>query len=365
MTNIIRSLFAVVLLLTLIMPAGSALAGDRRAKAVYFMISTTHKRAPQIINQDLKPAELAAPDNVGLPVISEADAKQRPAQETAPVYWPLHNKLSARSAIIMDALTGDIVFAKQPDLPGQPASTIKVLTSLVAIQSLQDDELVPVSKRAAQMPRSKIYLSQKKSYNAGDLINAVLLASANDASVALAEKIAGSESSFAQLMTQKAKELGAQSTVCKTASGLTSKGQFTTARDLAIIFNQAMKNREFANRVGQIKAKTSDGKILRNHNKALWQISGNEGGKTGYTVAARQTYVGKFSRDRREILVAIMGSRTMWQDIGRLVEYAFSGNMTMAAAGSEAQPEQASQASDSADRLSMLVIKDSKKVAKL
>ena len=230
----------------------------------------------------------------------------------------------------MDAKSGQILYAHDPDRSGQPASTVKVLTGLLSIKALNNNERVSASKRAARMPRSKIYLKTGKTYKANDLINAVLLASANDASVALAEKVAGSEKSFAQLMTTKARQLGAESTVCKTATGLTARGQQSTVRDLAVIFNKAMENKEFARRIAKTKIRTSYGKTLRNHNKALWRIKGAVGGKTGYTRAARQTYVGKFSRENDELVVAIMGSETMWDDISRLVEYGFAKQQKVA-----------------------------------
>lgn len=173
------------------------------------------------------------------------------------------------------------------------------------------------------MPRSKVYLRSGKTYPANDLINAVLLASANDASVALGEKIAGSEKMFAKLMTAKAESFGATHTVCRTASGLTSRGQYSTARDLAIIFNKAMEHSQFARKMARIKVKTRDGKVLRSHNKALWQVDGAQGGKTGYTDIARLTYVGKFVRDNTDIVVAFLGSEKIWEDVSRLVEYGF------------------------------------------
>jgi D-alanyl-D-alanine carboxypeptidase (penicillin-binding protein 5/6) len=229
---------------------------------------------------------------------------------------------------------------------------------------LKNNSLVPVSNWAASMPRSKIYIRKGKSYYANDLINAVLLASANDASVALAEKIAGSESGFAKMMTQKANELGARKTICKTASGLTAKGQQTTARDLATIFRKAMQHEEFAGRIKRLKAKTSYGKTLRSHNKAMWQISGSQGGKTGYTWAAKQTYVGKFSRNGEDILVAILGSRNMWGDIGKLVEYGFKKKQQFHVAdrerGSHSPKEKASSAHPD-----LVVLNNSKKSARL
>ena len=236
---------------------------------------------------------------------------------------PINKKLSAQSAIIMDGVSGKVIYAQAPDRARQPASTIKVLTGMLAIEELRNTDKISPSRRAAGMPRSKIYLNPQKWYVANDLINAVLLASANDASVALAEKVSGSERKFAALMTAKARSLGARNTVCKTATGLTSRGQQSTARDLAIIFNKAMEGSEFARRVGRSKVRTGYGKMLRNHNKALWQVNGAEGGKTGYTNAARQTYVGKFKREQGELVIALMGSETMWDDVKNLVEYGF------------------------------------------
>ena len=235
----------------------------------------------------------------------------------------INNALSAKSVIIIDAATGNTLFARSPDSPRQPASTIKVLTGMIALNALGYTDQVPVSFKAAQQPRSKVFLDQNREYNAGDLINAVLLASANDASVALAEKIAGSEQSFAQKMTSFAHQWGANQTICKTATGLTAPGQETTARDLATIFRHAMENPEFAARMKQINVHTAEGKLLHSHNRALWQVPGSEGGKTGYTDAARQTYVGKFRRGNDEIIVAIMGSETMWRDLKNLVEFGF------------------------------------------
>ncbi len=249
---------------------------------------------------------------------------------TASTTRKLERRISSRSVIIMDASSGKTLYSKNPNAPRQPASTIKILTGMIALKSLNLNEKVSVSRKAARQPRSKIYLDQQKTYKATDLINAVLLASANDASVALAEKIAGNETEFAKMMTLRAKLWGAKNTVCKTASGLTAKGQKSTARDLATIFRHAMEDPDFSSRMKRVKARTSGGKLLRNHNKALWQVKGTLGGKTGYTNAARQTYVGKFKRGNDAIVVAIMGSETMWADIKHLVEYGFKKKKDLA-----------------------------------
>ena len=301
------------------------------------LLTTTHKRAPghsEGSGSDsssslvlLRPADgdliKSHPGRAGNVFNSSGDAAI------------LERRISAVSAVVVDARSGRMLFALNPDLPRQPASTVKVLTGLIAMHSLRDSELVPTSRRAASMPRSKIYLQQGRSYRAGDLINATLLRSGNDATVALAEKIAGSESAFARLMTSKARSLGATNTVIVNSNGLTARGQQSTPRDLALILHRAMQDREFARRIGSTTAKTHFGQTLRTNNKALWEIKGAEGGKTGYTRAAKQTYVGKFKRGSHEIVIALMGSRTMWDDVSHLVEFGFrhvAGGAVMAAA---------------------------------
>ena len=248
-------------------------------------------------------------------------------------------KISSKSVIIIDAQTGEDLYAKSPDNPRQPASTIKVLTGMIALKSLDEQEMVGVSPKASGMPRSKVFLDSKKTYRANDLINAVLLASANDASVALAEKIAGSEASFAEMMTLRARLWGAKNTVCRTATGLTAEGQQSTARDLASIFRHAMQDDDFARRMGMVKVRTAYGTILHSHNKALWRVSGAEGGKTGYTDAARQTYVGQFAQKEGTIIVALMGSETMWMDVKNLVDYGFKRQQQVVAARQKPERE--------------------------
>jgi len=358
------SLFIFALFLSL---AGQTAAQQSSSPGVA-VLTSDYKSAPEEtaladVRRQIIASYKPTPDRSPALLDRSPDTKKKAVQFSRVSDSSFRRKLSARSAIVIDARTGEEIYSHNPDRPGQPASTIKILTSLIAIDSLKNNALVPVSGWAANMPRSKIYLRKGKSYYADDLINAVLLASANDASVALAEKIAGSESGFARIMTSKANELGARKTICKTASGLTAKGQQTTARDLAMIFREAMNNPEFADRVKRVKAKTSYGKTLRNHNKALWQITGAQGGKTGYTWAAKQTYVGKFSRDGEEILVAILGSRNMWNDIARLVEYGFDKRHQLQVAKHEdtgTAPDQASSF-DTA----MVVLTDSKKKEKL
>ena len=332
------------------------------------ILNTDHKFTPaesslSTVRQQIVTSYKPATNNSPALLNRSSKTKRRPIFVAKFSDKSFRKKLSARSAIIINAKTGKEIYSHNPDVPRQPASTIKVLTGLIAIDYLKNNSLVPVSSWAASMPRSKIYIRKGRSYYANDMINAVLLASANDASVALAEKIAGSESGFAKMMTRKAQELGASKTICKTASGLTAKGQQTTARDLATVFRKAMQHKEFADRMKRLKTKTSYGKTLRSHNKAMWQISGSLGGKTGYTWAAKQTYVGKFSRNGEEILVAILGSRNMWNDIAKLVDYGFSKNEQLQIAGREKNTTPLEKTSPV--KSDFVVLNDSKKATRL
>ncbi len=317
----LRSFFLILLLCL----AGAWLPAPLQAARIPILRDTVKQRVTPTSGQDRRAGTATAGwITLGRPHnISAVKLQARSFRRSGPSSTGVARRISSRSVIIIDAKTGETIFAKAPDQPRQPASTIKVLTGLIAMKSLKDTDTVEVSRHASRMPRSKIYLDTRKQYKADDLINAVLLASANDASVALAEKIAGSEPDFAEMMTLRARLWGARNTVCRTATGLTARGQHSTARDLATIFRRAMQDEEFASRVRQVKVRTSFGKVLRNHNKALWRLKGAVGGKTGYTAAARQTYVGQFSRNGDSIIVAIMGSETMWDDLRTLVEYGF------------------------------------------
>jgi D-alanyl-D-alanine carboxypeptidase len=352
-----------IIFLVLLFPFHGFAAGSK-------VLSSQHKISPKNTSLEAVKNQIYSsykPVGENRPVLLNRAkyTKRRPVRQTFVSSSSLRKKLSARSAIVMDAETGNTIYAHAPDRPGQPASTVKVLTSLLAMDYLKNNALVPVSSWAASMPRSKIYIRKGKSYYADDLINAVLMASANDASVALAEMVAGSETAFAKLMTKKARQLGANKTICKTASGLTAKGQQTTARDLAVIFNQAMKHNEFATRIKRTRVKTSYGKTLRSHNKALWQISGAEGGKTGYTWAARQTYVGSFKRNNREIVVALLGSRNMWKDIKLLAEYGFDSNSSIQTASRPPATPVKPAKNTTTYKEALTVLSDKKKVAKL
>src|SRR5207249_860712 len=243
--------------------------------------------------------------------------------------------LTARAAVLMDAATGKILYQKDAELRLPPASTTKIVTAIVTLESgHKPGESLKVSKTATRVPASKLYLRPGQNLTIEDLLYAILLASANDASMVLAEGIGGSVEHFAELMTQKAHEIGATNSHFTNPHGLTAVDHYSTARDLAILFRYAMKNATFREIVqtkfssvattAVVRKKVVPRRIsVRNHNRLLWNFDGALGGKTGYTHAAQKCFVGAVQRNGTTLIVAILGARDQWGDTRKLLEYGF------------------------------------------
>ena len=234
----------------------------------------------------------------------------------------------------MNAATGEVLFQRHADRALPPASTTKVLTALVALEKAGLEDRLAATETASEVTSLKLGLQPGQTMSVEDLLYSALLYSANDASVVLAEGIGNSVEGFAEIMTQRAREIGAQNSQFKNPHGLTAVGHYSSARDLALIFNRAMENQDFRNIV-QTKWKwvnlystknTNRAKKLplRNKNRLLWNLEGAVGGKTGYTHAAKRCFVGAATRDGVTLIVSILGSRSMWRDAKSLLEYGFS-----------------------------------------
>ncbi|HOH89603.1 MAG TPA: serine hydrolase, partial [Bacillota bacterium] len=149
---------------------------------------------------------------------------------------------SARAAVVMDVNSNRILYSKNMDEKLAMASTTKIMTALVAIESGRLDEKVTISKRASYMEGSSIYLREGEVHTVSDLLYAIMLRSGNDAATAVAEHIGGSVEGFAEMMNKKAREIGASNTRFANPHGLDAEGHYTTARDLALITSYALKN---------------------------------------------------------------------------------------------------------------------------
>jgi D-alanyl-D-alanine carboxypeptidase len=243
--------------------------------------------------------------------------------------------LTARAAVLMDAATGKILYQKEADLRLPPASTTKIVTAILTLESGRSlKEPLTVSKEATRVPASKLYLRPGQSLTIEELLYGIMLASANDAAVVLAEGLAGSIERFAELMTKKAHDIGATNSNFTNPHGLTAADHYSTAKDLATIFRYAMKNSTFreivqtkfssVSTMAVVRKKVVPRRIsVRNHNRLLWNFDGALGGKTGYTHAAQKCFVGAVQRNGMTLIVAILGARDQWGDTKRLLEYGF------------------------------------------
>jgi D-alanyl-D-alanine carboxypeptidase len=244
----------------------------------------------------------------------------------------------------MDAATGKILYQRDPDLRLPPASTTKIVTAIVALESGRKlHELLTVSKMATRVPASKLYLRPGQSITIEHLLYGILLSSANDASMVLAEGVSGSIERFTDIMTKKAHEIGAANSHFTNPHGLTAPDHYSTARDLAVLFRYAMKNATFREVVQtKISSVSSNSMVrkrnvarrisVRNHNRLLWNFDGAIGGKTGYTLAAQKCFVGAVTRNGLTLIVAILGARNLWGDTRELLEYGFDHYQTLKAA---------------------------------
>ena len=237
-------------------------------------------------------------------------------------------KVTAKAGILIDAKTGDVIWQRNPDLPLPPASTTKVMTALVALRSARLNDSLIVSQEAAQTPPSKINLKPGWHVQLRDLIYALMLNSANDAAEVVAEGVAGSTDAFAQRMNRQARALGAVNSHFVNPHGLPADGHVSTARDLTTIFKAALREPLFRQAVGTkstVIHPTSGSNrriVLHNHNRLLDNYKVQVVGKTGWTRAAKKCFVGAaITVDGHEILVSVLGSRNLWGDLTRLLNY--------------------------------------------
>lgn len=235
--------------------------------------------------------------------------------------------INARSVIVVDTRTDNILFAKDPDLKLPPASTLKLMTAIVAVEESSLNDIATVSKKASSQQPSSIELKEGERIKIEDLLYACLMESANDAAVAIAEAVAGNEWRFVELMNQKALKIGATDTRFVNANGLPANGQYTTARDLAKIMRYAI-NIPIIREILSTRLKmitTLDGReiFLKNTNKLLWMNDNFLGGKTGYTRAARHCFVGMAMNGDSGLIISILGSPSrndLWSSAEALLE---------------------------------------------
>lgn len=244
----------------------------------------------------------------------------------------LQERLQCSSAILIERSTGEVLYEWNADEPMPPASITKIMTLLLVMESLERgdftlDALVSASEHACSMGGSQIWLEPGEQMTVDDLLKATAIQSANDASVALAELVGGSEDGFVLMMNNRAQELGMTNTVFKNASGLDEDGHLTTARDIAIMSAELLRHdliREYATiwmdtlRNGETS--------LTNTNKLLKSYNGTTGLKTGTTDGAGKCLSASAMRDNMELIAVTMGSASSderFSSAKALLDYGF------------------------------------------
>jgi len=240
------------------------------------------------------------------------------------------SSLTARSAILMDAITGEVLWERDSVRPLPPASTTKIMTAILALESHRLDESFTVSRSASFVVPSKINLRPGQHMRLRNLLYAVLLNSANDAAHVVAEGLHGSIGEFSAHMTARARQLGADTAHFTNPHGLSTPGHLASARDLAMIFRHGLRLPLFREilETRSVSVPVESPRLqwvsLRSHNRLLTGYQYQVIGKTGYTRLAKRCFVGSASHDNREVVIALLGARDLWGDAKKLLEFGFS-----------------------------------------
>ena len=243
-------------------------------------------------------------------------------------------QIRGEGAYLIDVLSGQTLYMKNSDKPLAPASTTKIMTGLLAIEQGNLNDIVTASPSMLDkklVDGTQIYLVPGEKMPLKDLLYALLLNSANDSAVDIAEHVGGNLPNFVEMMNQRAREIGANQTHFVNSSGLTESGHVTTAHDLALIARVAYQNPTFAEYV-RTKSQTVSRStpntpvLMRNENKLLFRDTTVDGIKTGYTVAAQNCLVASVTKDGRQFIGVILKSpgHEIWTDMQSMFEFGFT-----------------------------------------
>ena len=272
---------------------------------------------------------------------AQAQAEERktlPIQSNHIENWPAGPAITAQSAILMEANTGVILYAKNIDEKAYPASTTKLMTCLIAAENCKLDEMITFSHNAVfslEPGSSNIGIDEGQSMPLEECFYGILVASANEVANAVAEHVAGSTDAFADMMNEKAKELGCTNTHFLNAHGLQDENHYTSAHDLALIAKAFFQN-ELLSKIGntsyhhfQATATQPDDFTERNKHKLITgeiPCEGIKGGKTGYTDEARQTLVTCAEQNGMKLICVVMKEESpeQFNDTVKLFSYGFT-----------------------------------------
>lgn len=230
---------------------------------------------------------------------------------------------NASCAILMDAESGRVLYAQNVHQPRLIASITKLMTALVAAEQAEDmDEVVTIKGEWLGSEGSSIYLTAGEEISLRGLMYGLLLQSGNDAAMAIACHIAGSEADFVALMNQKAAELGMKDSSFANPSGLNHEDHFSTAYDMALLAQACLENETVA-QICATRSITVGTRTFVNHNKLLYRFEGCVGMKTGFTEKAGRTLVSAATRDGQTLICVTLNDGDDWNDHMKLLDYGF------------------------------------------
>ena len=262
--------------------------------------------------------------------VASAEALPTPQMPT-PYVVPSAPAIAGEAYLLIDFNSGHVLANKNADQRVEPASLTKIMTGYVVINELSNgnmsmDDEVTISQKAWKMPGSKMFIEVGKKVKVSDLIKGMVIQSGNDASVALAEMIAGSEEVFAQLMNKYAKTLGMNNTNFVNATGLPHADHYTTAHDLAILTKSLINKFPEEYKWYSEKKFTFNGITQYNRNKLLWQDETVDGLKTGHTESAGYCLVSSAKREDMRLISVVLGTdsaKMRIQETQKLLNYGF------------------------------------------
>ena len=237
--------------------------------------------------------------------------------------------VSAAAAVLYDPVSGNFLYLKNADERRAMASTTKIMTALVVLSHCRLEDTVKVPREAVGIEGSSVYLFENEEITVKALLYALLLNSANDAATALAIHTAGSTAAFATLMNEQAAALGLKDTHFTNPHGLTDAAHYTTAKELALITAEALKNATFAEIVATKRYEvpqngTEATRLFLNHNRLLRTYEGAVGVKTGFTKKSGRCLVSAATRNALTLIAVTLDAPSDWQDHRALLDFGFS-----------------------------------------
>ncbi len=237
--------------------------------------------------------------------------------------------VSASSAVLIEAESGRVLYEKDADKRRPMASTTKIMTALVALENHDLDAQIKIPKEAVGIEGSSLYLTEGETLTLRELLYGLMLRSANDAAAAIAIAVGGSISDFAEMMNEKAEEMGLADTHFDNPHGLDSESHYTTARELALITAEALKNDVFREIVSTYKKSlplggVPDRRLVVNHNRLLRTYDGCIGVKTGFTKKDGRCLVSAAERDGVTLVAVTLNAPNDWSDHKKMLDGGFA-----------------------------------------